>query len=62
MHSLITIISVVLIGKENYREWYINIKITLIFNDLWNNIYEVVNEEEFESTATEKKIRIKVEG
>jgi hypothetical protein len=51
MHSLISIIGVVLTGKENYREWYNKIKSTLIFKDLWNDIYEVatVNEEEDES-------------
>jgi hypothetical protein len=42
MHSLISIIDMVLTGKENYREWYRNIKSTLIFNDLWKGICEVV--------------------
>jgi hypothetical protein len=40
MHSLISIVDVVLTGKENYREWYRKIKSTLIFNDLWKGICE----------------------
>jgi hypothetical protein len=42
MHSLISIVGVVLIGKENYREWYWKIKSTLIFNELWKGICEAV--------------------
>jgi hypothetical protein len=51
MHSLIIIVGVVLTDKENYGEWYENIKSVLIFNDLWNGICEavIVNEEEVES-------------
>jgi hypothetical protein len=54
MHSLITIVGVVLTSKENDKEWYRKIKSTLIFNDLWNGICETIvfNEEEFESVAT----------
>jgi hypothetical protein len=40
MHSLISIIGLVLSGKENYREWYRKIKSTLIFNDPWHVIWE----------------------
>jgi len=40
MHSLISIVGVVLTGKENHREWYRKIKSTLIFNDLWKGICE----------------------
>jgi hypothetical protein len=40
MHSLISIVGVVLTDKENYREWYRKIKSTLIFNDLWKGICE----------------------
>jgi hypothetical protein len=40
MHYLISIIDVVLIGKENYTEWYRNIKSTLVLNDLWKGICE----------------------
>jgi hypothetical protein len=53
MHSLISVLGMVLTGKENYPEWYKNIKHTLIFNDLWNGICEATtaNEEEVESKA-----------
>jgi hypothetical protein len=40
MHSLISIVNMVLNDKDNYREWYRNIKSTLIFNDLWKGIFE----------------------
>jgi hypothetical protein len=61
MHSLITIVGMVLTGKENYKEWYRKIKSTLIFNDLWNGICEAttITEEEvescFESVVSEAK-------
>jgi hypothetical protein len=38
MHSLVSIVGVVLSGKENYLEWSRKIKHTLIFNDLWDGI------------------------
>jgi len=55
MHSLISIVNVVLTDKENYREWYRKIKSTLIFNDMWIGICEakVVNEEEVELVVME---------
>jgi hypothetical protein len=61
MHSLITIVGVVLTGKENYKEWYRKIKSTLIFNNLWNGICEAttVNEEVVESTATKDESEAK---
>ena len=40
MHSLVSIIGVVLSGKEKYQEWLRKIKHTLIFNDLWDGICE----------------------
>ena len=40
MHSLISIVGMVLTSKENYKEWYRKIKSTLIFNDLWKGICE----------------------
>jgi len=59
IHSLITIVGVVLTSKENYIECYRKIKSTLIFNDLWNGICEAANEEEVESTATEDESEAK---
>jgi hypothetical protein len=38
MHSLVSIVGVVLSGKENYPEWSRKIEHTLIFNDLWDDI------------------------
>jgi hypothetical protein len=38
MNSLVSIVGVVLIGKENYPEWSRTIEHTLIFNDLWDDI------------------------
>ena len=41
MHSLISIIGIVLSGKKgNYHEWFRKVKNTLIFNDLWDDVYE----------------------
>ena len=38
MHSLISIVGVVLTGKENYPKWSWNIKHTLICNELWKGV------------------------
>jgi hypothetical protein len=59
MHSLISIVNVVLSGKENYWEWYRKIKTTLIFNDPWNGVCEETptSEEEDESKANSKSTR-----
>lgn len=46
MHSLISIVRVVLIGKENYPEWSWKIKHMLIFNDLWDEVCEGQNDSE----------------
>jgi hypothetical protein len=40
MHSLVSIVGVVLLGKENYHQWFRKIKHTLIFSDLWDGICE----------------------
>lgn len=40
MHSLISIVGVVLTGKEKYKELSRNIRHNLIFNDLWNGASE----------------------
>ena len=40
MHSLISIVGVVLSGKENYLEWSRKMKHTLIFNEIWRGICE----------------------
>ena len=40
MHSFISIVGVVLSGKDNYPEYSQKIKHTLIFNELWRGICE----------------------
>ena len=40
MHLLVYVDGIVLIDKDNYLEWSRNIKHTLIFNDICNEIYE----------------------
>ena len=43
MNSLISIVGVILFGKENYHEWFCKVKNTLIFNDMWDGICENEN-------------------
>lgn len=38
MHSIISMVGIVLTGKENYPEWSQMIKHTLIFNELWKGV------------------------
>ena len=38
MHSIISIVGIILAGKENYPEWSRMIKHTLIFNELWKGV------------------------
>lgn len=40
MHSLISIVGVILNEKENYLEWSKKLKHTLIFNEFWVTIYD----------------------
>ena len=40
----ISIVVVISMSKENYPKWLRKIKHTLIFNDLWDGIYEGENE------------------
>jgi len=37
-HSLVSIVGVVLNGKENYPEWSRKIEHTMIFNNIWDDI------------------------
>ena len=57
MHSLISIVSVVLSGKENYQEWFRKIKNTLIFNDLWDDICESKDDNEPKQPKDDKQCR-----
>lgn len=38
MHSIISMVGIVLTGKENYLEWSCMIKHTLIFNEMWKGV------------------------
>ena len=44
MHSLISIVGVVLTNKENYLEWSRKIKHTLVFNVMWDEVCEGQND------------------
>ena len=49
MNCLISIVGVILSGKENYQnyqEWFRKVKNTLIFNDMWDGICENENLED----------------
>ena len=35
MTSIVSVVGVVLSRKENYQEWFRNLKSALVFNDLW---------------------------
>ena len=57
MHSLISIVEVVLSRKENYLEWSWKIKHTLIFNELWKGVC-VEGDDEPEKPTSNKDIAI----
>ena len=38
MHSIISMIGIVLTGKENYPDWSRMVQHTLIFNELWKGV------------------------
>jgi hypothetical protein len=58
MHSLISIVGVVLFGQENYQEWFRKIKNTLIFNDLWEEICEGKDDNDPEQPTDARKLAI----
>jgi hypothetical protein len=58
MHSLISIVGVVLSEQENYQEWFRKIKSTLIFNDLWEEICEGKDDNELEQPIDAKQLAI----
>ena len=58
MHSLISIVGVVLTGKEKYSKWSQKIEHTLIFNELWKGICEGEGENAPENPTTDKEITI----
>jgi hypothetical protein len=58
MHSLISIVGVVLSRQENYQEWFWKIKNTLIFNDLWEEICECKDDNESEQPTDVRQLAI----
>jgi hypothetical protein len=58
MHSLISIVGVVLIDKENYPEWSRKIIHTLIFSNLWEGISEGEADYQLTIPTTDKDISI----
>jgi hypothetical protein len=58
MHSLISIVGVVLNAKENYPKWSKKIKHTIIFNNLWDGICEGQNGSRLTISTTHKEIFI----
>ena len=58
MHSLISIVGVVLFGKENYQEWFQKITNTLVFNDLWEEFCEGKDDNNPEQPTNDKQLAI----
>ena len=58
MHSLVSIVGVVLSGQENYQEWFRKIKNTLIFNDLWEEICEGKDDNDPEQPTDVRQLAI----
>ena len=58
MHSIISIVGVVLTGKENYPEWSQKIKHTLIFNELWKWVCVGDRDKELEQSTSDKEFAI----
>eukprot|EP00253_Pinus_taeda_P022521 PITA_22521 len=58
MHSLISIVRVVLTGKENHLEWSQKIKHTLIFNELWKGVCVGDRDKEPEQPTSNKEFAI----
>jgi hypothetical protein len=56
MHSLVSIVGVVLSDKENYLEWLRKIDHILIFNDLWDVICD--GETSFTKPIVDKELAI----
>eukprot|EP00253_Pinus_taeda_P003468 PITA_03468 len=54
MHSLISIVGVVLTGKESYPEWSRKIKHTLLFYELWKVVYDGDRDKEPEQPTSDK--------
>jgi len=58
MHSLISIVGLVLTRNENYREWSQKIKHTIIFNELWKGVCARDGDKELEQDTSNKEFTI----
>ena len=58
MHSIISIVGIVLTSKENYLEWSRKIKHTLIFNELWKGVCVGDRDKEPEQPTSDKEFVI----
>ena len=58
MHSLISIVRVVLTSKENYPEWSRKTKHNLIFNELWKGVCVGEGDNEPEKPTSDKEFAI----
>jgi len=58
MHSLISIVGLVLTGKEKYPEWSWKIKHTLIFNEMWKGVCVGNGDKEREQPTSYKEFTI----
>lgn len=58
MHSIISIVGIVITSKENYPEWSRMIKKTLIFNELWKGVCVGDGDKEPEQPTSDKELVI----
>lgn len=58
MHSIISIVGVVLTGKENYHEWFRKINHTLILNELWKGECEGGDDNLLAKHTSDKELSI----
>lgn len=58
MHSLISIVGVVLTGKYNYPKWLWKIKQTLFFNELWKGVCVGDGDKKLEQPTSDKEFSI----
>lgn len=58
MHSIISIVGVVLSGKENYHEWSQKIQHTFIFNELWKGVCVGEGDETLVQPTSNKELTV----
>ena len=58
MHSIISMIGIVLTGKENYPDWSRMVQHTLIFNELWKGVCVGEGDSDPEKPTSDKELAI----